>query len=83
LNGQIGIDRMSKLNNKESIYGFVGWLTTREGGAVKLGSSEDCAGLSGLIEEFAKVNNLDSISKNWPKNLVHPSGECSHINNDS
>jgi len=70
------------LNNKESLYGFCGWLTSREG-VVKMGSNEDCSPIPDLIEEFAKVNNLDEISNDWPKNLIHPSGECSHINNQT
>lgn len=70
-----------KLNNRESIYGFCSWLTTRDGAAVKMGSSEDCAGITDLIEEFASVNNLDHISSSWPQNLRHPTGEFSHIKN--
>lgn len=69
-----------KLNNRESIYGFCAWLTSRED-VVKMGSNEDCASIPELIEEFSKVNNLDEVSVVWPKNLVHPSGECSHTSN--
>ena len=71
-----------KLNNKESIYGFCAWLTSREGPIVKMGLSEDCGKIPDLIEEFATVNNLDDVSDIWPKNLIHPSGERSHINNN-
>lgn len=64
-----------KLNSREALYGFVGWLTSREGPGVKMGSSYDCAGLPDLIEEFSNTNNFDEVTEQWPTHLIHPSGE--------
>jgi len=71
---------MKKLNQKEVIYGFCVWLTFQEK-VVKMGSSENCGVVPDLIEEFSKVNNFEDVTDDWPNNLIHPSGECSHINN--
>ena len=62
------------LNSSEAIYGFAGWLTTREEKIV-LSASDDAAPIVELIEQFCKVNHLPEISKQWPNNLIHPSGE--------
>ncbi len=67
------------MNSKESIYGFIGWLTGRDQ-VTRIGASENCGGLPDLIEEFAATNKLPEISEDWPNNLIHPSGECSHSN---
>lgn len=68
-----------KLNAKEALYGFVGWLTARQT-PTTMPASTCCSALLNLIEEFAKANNLSEVSENWDKNLIHPQGECSHIN---
>jgi len=73
------INKMTKLNASEAVYGFAGWLTTRKEKTV-MGSNIDCAPIADLVGEFCKVNKLDDPSENWPNNLVHPSGECSQIN---
>lgn len=65
-----------KLNNKEAIYGFCAWLTSREG-VIAFGNKVDYAIVPGLIEQFARVNDLDEVTENWPNNLIHPSGKCS------
>ena len=63
-------EKMSnKLNPKEALYGFCGWLTTRKE-KTAMSASDDAAPIPELIEKFAKVNNLDDVSKDWPDNLV-------------
>ena len=59
------------LNPTEAIYGFTAWLTTRES-KIEMGASCDCGGLPDLIEKFVKVNNLPTVSDDWPDNLIHP-----------
>ena len=75
------IDRLreisqGKMTGSEAIFGFVGWLTTRKEKVV-MSSQDDCAAITGLIEEFCKVNNLPEPRENWSNNLIHPDGECS------
>lgn len=70
----------NEMNSKESLYGFCGWLTSRKE-ITTMGSSKVCSMIPDLIEEFSKVNNLPGVTDGWANNLVHPSGECSHINN--
>ena len=72
----------NEMNGKECIYGFCAWLTSRKQ-IVTMGSIKDCSMIPDLIEEFSKANNLHEVTKDWPNNLVHPSGECSHINNNT
>lgn len=71
---------MTKLNSKEAIYGFCAWLTCRKE-VQSFGSNKECGGISDLVEEFSSVNKLDDVTEGWHHNLIHPSGECSHINN--
>jgi len=67
-----------KLTASEAIFGFIGWLTTRDS-ITKMGASEDCAPICDRIKEFCKENNLDEPREGWHNNLIHPSGECSGI----
>lgn len=70
-----------KLSASEALYGFCAWLTTRNK-ITKMGSTEDCGVVTDLIEEFCSVNSLPPPSEKWTENLIHPSGECSHGNDD-
>jgi len=65
-----------KLIASEALFGFAAWLTTREE-TTKMGASEDCAPIVGLISQFCEENNLPDPRDGWENNLVHPSGECS------
>jgi len=69
---------MTKLNASEAVYGFAGWLTTRAEKTV-MSATDDAAPIADLVAEFCKTNDLEEPTENWPKNLIHPSGECSHI----
>ena len=60
------------MTGSEAIYGFVAWLTSREGEDVIMGSSQICSGIPELITEFCKVNNLSEPRENWPDYLTHP-----------
>lgn len=63
-----------ELNAAEAVYGFVGWLTTREERTV-MSAKDDCAPIAELIKSFCTENNLPEVSDQWPLNLIHPSGE--------
>ena len=62
------------LNPSEAVYGFAGWLTTRDAETI-MSSRHDCAVIAKLVEEFCAANCLPPVSENWPNNLIHPSGE--------
>lgn len=59
------------MNASEAIYGFCGWLTSREEKTV-MSSCDDCAPIVDLIEIFCQTNNLEDISDDWPNNLTIP-----------
>ena len=69
---------MNKLSPSEALYGFVGWLTSRDE-VIKIGATEEVPPLPQLVEEFCKVNKLKEPREDWADNLIHPSGECSKI----
>ena len=59
------------LSASEAVYGFAGWLTSREEKTV-MSSSDDAAPVAELVEEFCKENNLPEVTEGFPKNLTHP-----------
>ena len=70
-----------ELNAAEAVYGFVGWLTSREERTV-MSAKDDCAPIAELIKRFCTENNLPEVSDQWPLNLIHPSGEVAVPNAD-
>ena len=62
---------MDKLSGSEAVYGFAGWLTTRET-VTEIGSSKECGGIVRLIAEFCKANNLKEPRSNYNEDLVFP-----------
>ncbi len=62
---------MNKMNGSESIFGFVGWLTTRRE-SITMGAAYDAAAPCDLIAEFCRVNNLPEPRQGWEDNLTHP-----------
>ena len=59
------------LNQREAIYGFCAWLTTREQ-RTTFGASEDCAPIPDLIEAFCNANSFMPVSETWPLGLKFP-----------
>ncbi len=56
----------------EALYGFVGWLTSREE-AVTLGAVHDAAIGADLVNEYCIVNNLAEPREGiYPDNLKMP-----------
>lgn len=63
-----------KLTASEAVYGFCGWLTTREKQTV-MSSTDDAAPIADLISQFCSENGLDDPRDHWENHLIHPSGE--------
>ena len=66
-----------KMIASESLYGFIGWLTSREEVTHEMSSSHNATQAARLVEQFCKENNLSDPRDGWENNLIHPSGECS------
>lgn len=62
------------LNPSEAVYGFAAWLTSRDEKTI-MSSKDDAAEVADLVSQFCEVNNLPDVSREWPNNLIHPSGE--------
>lgn len=63
------IDR--KLNNREVLYAFLGWLTTRADEA-RFGREYNSAIAVPLIEQFAEANDLDKVRPDYYKTFSFP-----------
>ena len=62
------------LNASEAVYGFAAWLTCRKEKTV-MSAADDAAVISDLVAQFCETNNLPEVSSQWPKHLIHPTGE--------
>ena len=60
-----------KLTASEAVYGFAGWLTTREEQTV-MSSTDDAAVIAELVNEFCETNDLDFPRSDWSDRLKHP-----------
>ena len=61
----------NKLSASEAVFGFAGWLTTREE-KTTLSCRHDAAPIANLVAEFCKNNNLNEPRDGWENNLSHP-----------
>ena len=61
----------SHLTASEALFGFAGWLTTRDE-AVTASSKHDAGIWASLVSQFCEVNNLDTPRDGWDENLTHP-----------
>lgn len=60
------------LNASEALYGFAGWLTSRDK-VVFASASHDAGIWAELVSEFIQVNNLPEVrSFEWGNHLIHP-----------
>ncbi len=66
-----------EMNASEALYGFMGWLTSRDEVTPKLSSRHDASIAANLVAEFCEVNKLAGPRGGWENNLTHPSSECS------
>jgi hypothetical protein len=62
---------MKKLNSSEAIFGFLGWLTTRDE-KVTFSAKHDSGIAAELANEFIKTNKLDELRPEWVDYLKHP-----------
>jgi len=70
-NTKFNVKDINEMSGAEAIYGFCGWLTTRDEKTI-MGSKHDCAVIADLIDEFCKANDLSEPVDHWEKNLIHP-----------
>jgi len=64
-------DKKEELSGSEAIFGFCGWLTSRNEQTI-MSASNDAAPIADLIEIFCETNKLTEPRKDWGKNLIHP-----------
>jgi len=60
-----------KLSASEALYGFCGWLTTREE-KTTMSEKDNAAPIAERIKEFCKHNGLSDPRPNWQKSFEHP-----------
>jgi len=65
----------TNLSPSEALYGFAGWLTTRD--TVVIASAQHDASIwAELVDIFIKENKLEQPRDSWEYNLIHPKGKC-------
>ncbi len=62
---------MKELSASEALYGFVGWLTTRDE-VTQMSTQHDCAGIADLVGKFCEANGLPEPAGDWHHRLTHP-----------
>ena len=63
---------MDKLSASEALFGFAGWLTTRDERTV-MSAHDESGCIVCLVVEFCETNNLEMPREGWSDNLTHPS----------
>lgn len=66
---EIKVDK--ELSASEALYGFMGWLTTRDE-VVTFSCRHNASKSVDLVREFSDSNSLKEPRDGWEKNLVHP-----------
>ncbi len=69
--GYLNGDIMDKIIASEALYGFGGWLTSRNE-QVTFSAIDDAAPMAELVKEFCEANDLAEPRKDWEINLIHP-----------
>lgn len=57
------------LSPSEALYGFAGWLTTRET-PITMSSKSDASIIAKFIDDFIKKQNLKEPKDHWEKDLI-------------
>lgn len=60
-----------KLTAAEAVYGFAGWLTSRQP-PITFSSTHDAAIAAELVDEFSRANDLAPPRENFHEFLTHP-----------
>lgn len=63
--------QLEDLTPGEAVYGFAGWLTTRDKKTV-MSAQDDAAPVASLVNQFVTANELEGPRENWPEELVIP-----------
>ena len=61
----------NKLTASEAVYGFAGWLTSRNTKIVA-SASDDASVWAEVVDEFCEANDLDAPRDDWQQNLNMP-----------
>ncbi len=61
-----------RMNASEVLYGFCGWLTSRDK-PITMSSRHNADEAAKAVEEFLAVNATDEPRPGWSENLTHPS----------
>ncbi|MFH2029080.1 MAG: hypothetical protein ABIJ40_00460 [Bacteroidota bacterium] len=62
---------IQELNGSEALFGFCGWLTTRDEQTI-MSAKDNCSPIVELIKKFRETNNLPEVRDGWDKILIHP-----------
>ncbi len=62
---------MNEMNASEALYGFMGWLTTREQVTPEFSLRHDASEGARLVAEFCKRNKLTEPREGWQNNLIY------------
>ncbi len=65
---------MDQIIASEALYGFMGWLTTRQE-TMSVGANHECAPVADAIKAFCDANDLTQPRDGWEKNFVYPEKE--------
>ncbi len=76
LEGYLLKQSLSNMSASEALFGFAGWITTRNTEVVA-SAHHDAGVWAQLVVQFCYENKLTDPREGWENNLVHPSGECS------
>ena len=61
--------RQAELSPSEAVFGFAGWLTTRDN-PVTMGSTNECGQVAELVGKFVDQQKLEDPRDHWEKDLV-------------
>jgi len=64
-------DVTDTLTASEALFGFAGWLTTRDERTV-MSHTDECGQIAELVIRFCDTNELPSPRDGWEKKLSHP-----------
>jgi len=70
-NTKFEVKDLNEMTGSEALFGFCGWLTTRDEKTV-MSASDDAACIADLIKKFCDTNKLTEPRSEWDKLLTHP-----------
>jgi len=70
-NTKFEVNDLDEMTASEALFGFCGWLTTREEKTV-MSASNNAGCVAELIKQFCDTNKLTEPRSEWDKRLTHP-----------